>query len=419
MIGPRAASSVAVDLWSGAQRAGSFDPRPERVARLLNECGWSGRLAVLTHCAFRVTGAEMLNPTDAFVAGATAGRTGAARFERVAIDVGDGDAAIFAVDIVRELTAVSSQTAVAYRGGYRWVRTAQPVSVAAPAAARVASPGHYVIVGGVSPFTVAIADHLVRHGADRITIVETGDVSDAAPEPLASQLRAIGATAGVEVDVVRTIPTGRIRRIFWNIVDSPLAGANFAECVADFASRYAALDSPPAAGLVCGTRQSVERLRDVVAAVAASARWTVVSADAWSADGTVDAAGTAAFDVVAAVLSTTYLPDLHIGSTLTEPCTDDACDSAKTDGTAWSTTERTIARAWQGAIGSAQIGLDDDFFAIGGDSLVATQTAARLSRALRVTLSPDVFYDYPTVRALASFVDGAGTAVTDRELIGL
>lgn len=44
-----------------------------------------------------------------------------------------------------------------------------------------------------------------------------------------------------------------------------------------------------------------------------------------------------------------------------------------------------------------RVGADDNFFAIGGDSLTATQVVTRLNDALHVDL-PDVTFRKPTVR---------------------
>ena len=69
-------------------------------------------------------------------------------------------------------------------------------------------------------------------------------------------------------------------------------------------------------------------------------------------------------------------------------------------------TQRTIAGLWEAALGVSQVGLDDQFFELGGNSLVAVQVAARMREALTVELPIAVLFDHPTVRALADFVAG-------------
>ncbi|WP_153349208.1 non-ribosomal peptide synthetase, partial [Nocardia aurantia] len=53
-------------------------------------------------------------------------------------------------------------------------------------------------------------------------------------------------------------------------------------------------------------------------------------------------------------------------------------------------------------LGADRVGLDDDFFALGGNSLIATQVAARLSAALHTRVGVRDLFDAPTVAALAA-----------------
>ncbi|WP_200871916.1 type I polyketide synthase [Actinomadura welshii] len=68
-------------------------------------------------------------------------------------------------------------------------------------------------------------------------------------------------------------------------------------------------------------------------------------------------------------------------------------------------TERGLRRLWMDAFGIDQLGLDEDFIEIGGNSLVAVQLAVRIKDMLDVTVSATVVLEYPTVRTLAQFVD--------------
>ena len=67
-------------------------------------------------------------------------------------------------------------------------------------------------------------------------------------------------------------------------------------------------------------------------------------------------------------------------------------------------TERTIAGLWESSLGVTLVGLDDGFFEMGGNSLVAVQLAARMREELAVELPIAVLFDHPTVRAMAEFV---------------
>jgi amino acid adenylation domain-containing protein len=70
--------------------------------------------------------------------------------------------------------------------------------------------------------------------------------------------------------------------------------------------------------------------------------------------------------------------------------------------------ELEVARAWQ-AIFGCEVGIDDDFFALGGDSLSAMDLLARLDRECGVRLPVAALLDNPTVAGLASaLVDRRG-----------
>ncbi|NKR94815.1 amino acid adenylation domain-containing protein [Rhodococcus hoagii] len=73
--------------------------------------------------------------------------------------------------------------------------------------------------------------------------------------------------------------------------------------------------------------------------------------------------------------------------------------------------EEVVAGVFADVLGVDRVGLDDDFFALGGNSLVATQVAARLGAALDAQVPVRVLFDASTVEALAARVQllaGAG-----------
>ncbi|WP_345025926.1 thioester reductase domain-containing protein, partial [Streptomyces sedi] len=68
--------------------------------------------------------------------------------------------------------------------------------------------------------------------------------------------------------------------------------------------------------------------------------------------------------------------------------------------------EETIATVWAEVLQVEQVGVYDDFFALGGDSLLATKVIARLRDALGgETLSLRVLFSTPTVAAMADHVE--------------
>lgn len=64
--------------------------------------------------------------------------------------------------------------------------------------------------------------------------------------------------------------------------------------------------------------------------------------------------------------------------------------------------EETIARVWQDVLGLDAIGVHDDFLALGGDSLKATQVASRLNAALQIEIPLHIFFEAATVADIAA-----------------
>ncbi|WP_082963952.1 non-ribosomal peptide synthetase [Mycobacterium sp. 852002-51961_SCH5331710] len=67
-------------------------------------------------------------------------------------------------------------------------------------------------------------------------------------------------------------------------------------------------------------------------------------------------------------------------------------------------TERIIADTFADVLGVSRVGLDDDFFALGGDSLIATRVTARLQLALGREVPVRCLFDASTVRGLADYL---------------
>ncbi len=65
-------------------------------------------------------------------------------------------------------------------------------------------------------------------------------------------------------------------------------------------------------------------------------------------------------------------------------------------------TEQLVAETFAAILGIERAGLDDDFFALGGNSLNATQVVARVATALDAELGVRELFDAPTVAAFAA-----------------
>ncbi|MFF7651508.1 non-ribosomal peptide synthase/polyketide synthase [Streptomyces sp. NPDC007983] len=72
--------------------------------------------------------------------------------------------------------------------------------------------------------------------------------------------------------------------------------------------------------------------------------------------------------------------------------------------------ERTVARVWAEVLGVEEAGAEDNFFALGGDSILAIRVASRLRTAFGTDVSPRTLFTHATVAALAAALstpDGA------------
>ncbi|MFJ4686580.1 amino acid adenylation domain-containing protein [Streptomyces sp. NPDC088789] len=71
--------------------------------------------------------------------------------------------------------------------------------------------------------------------------------------------------------------------------------------------------------------------------------------------------------------------------------------------------EETLCAVFAEVLGLERIGVDDDFFALGGDSIVAMQLVGR-ARAAGLRITPRLVFRHRTVAALASAAEPAGVA---------
>ncbi|HSF41611.1 MAG TPA: amino acid adenylation domain-containing protein, partial [Thermoanaerobaculia bacterium] len=72
--------------------------------------------------------------------------------------------------------------------------------------------------------------------------------------------------------------------------------------------------------------------------------------------------------------------------------------------------EREIAAVWQEVLGVERVGVDDNFFDLGGHSLRLVEVQTRLREALGRDVPVVELFRHPTVAALATYLEGKGTA---------
>jgi mycobactin peptide synthetase MbtE len=77
-------------------------------------------------------------------------------------------------------------------------------------------------------------------------------------------------------------------------------------------------------------------------------------------------------------------------------------------------TERALATVFAELLSTAEVGRDDDFFTLGGDSILSVQLASR-ARAAGLAINPRMVFENPTVRQLAAALDAQGDDIPPTE----
>ncbi len=78
----------------------------------------------------------------------------------------------------------------------------------------------------------------------------------------------------------------------------------------------------------------------------------------------------------------------------------------KTDLTKSSQAERTLMRIWGDILKTGDLSLSDNFFDIGGNSLLAISLTNRISKEFNVVLKALKVFEFPTIRDQAEFLSG-------------
>jgi amino acid adenylation domain-containing protein/thioester reductase-like protein len=78
--------------------------------------------------------------------------------------------------------------------------------------------------------------------------------------------------------------------------------------------------------------------------------------------------------------------------------------------------ERSIQLVWSKVLGHTHIGIDDNFFEIGGDSTRVIKMQTELEQLLGRPLTPAIFFEHYTIKSLASFLHDSKESVPEPDL---
>jgi pyochelin synthetase len=79
-------------------------------------------------------------------------------------------------------------------------------------------------------------------------------------------------------------------------------------------------------------------------------------------------------------------------------------------------TEETIAVVWKRALGVEHLAPTDNFFDLGGDSILIVEVHAELQQILNRNFSVTDLFQYPSIRALANYLDGGASQFGSSEM---
>jgi acyl carrier protein len=79
-------------------------------------------------------------------------------------------------------------------------------------------------------------------------------------------------------------------------------------------------------------------------------------------------------------------------------------------------TEEIISSVWKKALGVEHLGPTDNFFDLGGDSILLVEVHAELQQTLNCTFSVTDLFQFPSIRSLGKYLDGQGSQLASSEI---
>jgi acyl carrier protein len=84
---------------------------------------------------------------------------------------------------------------------------------------------------------------------------------------------------------------------------------------------------------------------------------------------------------------------------------DDQITTQQTHESQFTSTECDLALLWSSLLDIPEVGVDENFFALGGNSFIATRLIARIRVVFGVSVTLRTVFDFPTIAQLAQAID--------------
>jgi acyl transferase domain-containing protein/acyl carrier protein len=362
--------------------------------------------------------------------------------------------------LMRELTGLQTPVVRALFGAERFVRAYEPLELQSVTdCVRLTNKGHYAVLGGTGLIGRAIAQYLAQTSNATLTLIARRP----APESLVSSLHIGGskilslqADVSVPHELIAALRTaentfGEIRGVFhaagvvgdaaYRLISELDEHSLFEQLMAkarglqalddtlrgrscDFCVVVSSL-SPMLGGIgLCGyaaVSAYVDAFVEAQARYGSGVRWTSINWEGWQKDDRAPVGQMVTReqgqDSLHRVLSHSYLPRVLIARGDWERRRRDAMPQLKgaqpgrramasRSGMqrAMNPIEIRIASIWREVLGLEEVGIDENFFDLGGDSLLATRVAARLRNVFQMQLSLRILLNAKTITQLADVI---------------
>ena len=79
--------------------------------------------------------------------------------------------------------------------------------------------------------------------------------------------------------------------------------------------------------------------------------------------------------------------------------------------------EEALAQIWEETLGMAQLDREDDFFGLGGNSLLSMRLVDKIAERFGIQLTVVALFQHPTIRAIAALIEDSLSEREHEELL--